>query len=72
MKDPQRKKKLYEKWDNNQGGSLLRKEIPETPISSAASWSIAKQSGRKEDFEAYFKRDLDTYTKEQEMYQRGK
>ena len=33
-------------------------------IPSAASWSIARQSGRKEDFEAYFKRDLDAYTKE--------
>ena len=39
-------------------------EISETPIPSAASWSIAKQSGRKEDFEVYFKRDLYVYTKE--------
>ena len=38
-----------------------------TPTSSESSWSIAKQSGRKEDFEAYFKRDLDAYTKERDV-----
>ena len=45
----------------------VTKEVSETPVPSAASWSIAKQSGRKEDFEAYFKRDLDAYTKERSV-----
>ena len=45
----------------------VTKEVTETTIPSADLWSIAKQSGRKGDFEAYFKRDLDTYTKERNV-----
>lgn len=37
------------------------------PTHSASSWNIAKQSGRKEDFDTYFKRDLDAYTKERNV-----
>lgn len=62
-----KKKETVRKMGQQSGGQSVTKEIPETPISSAASWSIAKQSGRKEDFEAYFKRDLDTYTKERNV-----
>lgn len=47
--------------------SSVTKEISETQIPSASSWSIAKQSGRKEDFEAYFRKDLDAYTKERSI-----
>ena len=37
------------------------------PDSSVSDWSIAKQSGRKGDFEAYFKKDLNAYTKERNV-----
>ena len=37
------------------------------PDLSVSDWSIAKQSGRKGDFEAYFKKDLNAYTKERNV-----
>lgn len=62
-----KEKESVRKMGQQSGEPSVTKEIPETPIPSAASWSIAKQSGRKEDFEAYFKRDLDAYTKERNV-----
>ncbi len=62
-----KEKEPVRKIGQQSGEPSVTKEIPETPIPSAASWSIAKQSGRKEDFESYFKRDLDAYTKERNV-----
>ena len=55
------------KMGQRSGKLSVTKEISETPIPSAASWSIAKQSGRKEDVEAECKRELDAYTKERNV-----
>ncbi len=61
------KKETAPKTEQTAKTASVSRKVTASPEASASPWSIAKQSGRKEDFEAYFKKDLNAYTKERDV-----